>query len=384
MTTSPEPLRLREALAGAAPRDFKLKVAWRAVIQANRLRKRRTGVRGHLSGQGPVQQALDQPVRAAGQEALGDLKRALRRLVRDPLDEPGRVALAAEIDARVAALVGVEVEDEVQVEVTGWPPGTPARHRRRVAGPAGVAPAALPARAAAALARRLDGLVLAGHPLTVRVALGPGERLPPPPRAERFDRSRWSRPRPWLPHLDEEGRYSLTPEPIARRQAARFVGIGTVLDACCGCGGNAVALAQAGRSVVAVEPDAGRLALAEQNARALGVADRIRFVRGRAEGVVPDLQGPGVGLFLDPPWGGPGATLEGLTRWLTERAALLRVGPVALKLPRAFPVDALPERPGGWRVHLELGEPGGPDGAVVRMWTATAGLRPAPGRGDTR
>ncbi|MFO0797882.1 MAG: class I SAM-dependent methyltransferase [Gemmataceae bacterium] len=68
----------------------------------------------------------------------------------------------------------------------------------------------------------------------------------------------------------------------AAHRAERFTQFGTVLDLGCGIGADALALARAGCRVEAVDADPVRLALAEANARALGVADRIRFHLGDA------------------------------------------------------------------------------------------------------
>jgi predicted RNA methylase len=74
-----------------------------------------------------------------------------------------------------------------------------------------------------------------------------------------------------------------------------------VLDAACGAGGNAIGFARAGCRVTAIERDAARLEMARANARVYGVQDRIRFVAGDAQQLVPEL--PADLLFVDPPWG---------------------------------------------------------------------------------
>src|SRR5688500_12753574 len=77
--------------------------------------------------------------------------------------------------------------------------------------------------------------------------------------------------------LDEEGRYSLTPEIIALEMAERVHGK-HVVDLGAGAGGNAIGFARAGCTVTAIEQDAKRLALARHNARCYGVESQIRFV----------------------------------------------------------------------------------------------------------
>lgn len=44
--------------------------------------------------------------------------------------------------------------------------------------------------------------------------------------------------------LDEEGWFSVTPEEIAARQARRCAGVGVVIDAFAGVGGNAIQFAK--------------------------------------------------------------------------------------------------------------------------------------------
>jgi SAM-dependent methyltransferase len=82
-----------------------------------------------------------------------------------------------------------------------------------------------------------------------------------------------------------------TGEVVARHRAARLAPFGTVADLCCGIGGDALALAAAGASVLAVDSDPLRVALAEANAAALGVADRVRCVVGDARTVsLPEVR----------------------------------------------------------------------------------------------
>jgi SAM-dependent methyltransferase len=78
---------------------------------------------------------------------------------------------------------------------------------------------------------------------------------------------------------------------VARHRAARLAPFGTVADLCCGIGGDALALAAAGANVVAVDTDPLRVAMAEANAAALGVASRVRCVVGDALTVpLPDVR----------------------------------------------------------------------------------------------
>jgi SAM-dependent methyltransferase len=64
-------------------------------------------------------------------------------------------------------------------------------------------------------------------------------------------------------------------EAVARYRAKRFARFGTVLDLCCGVGMDAVALAEAGCTVHAIESDPVKAAMAEANAAAAGIAERV-------------------------------------------------------------------------------------------------------------
>jgi hypothetical protein len=160
-------------------------------------------------------------------------------------------------------------------------------------------------RDAADLAARLRGVGLGGRLLEVRVT--PPLKRPWVRDARAADAKRRRETTPGFEkpgvRVDEEGRWSLTPEALALdlgRRAAKL-GLATVVDAGCGVGGNTIGFARAGCSVVAVERDADRLELARHNAAIYGVSARVRFVRGAVEDVLPGLSADL--LFLDPPWG---------------------------------------------------------------------------------
>jgi SAM-dependent methyltransferase len=151
---------------------------------------------------------------------------------------------------------------------------------------------------------RLRAVVLGGRSIGVEID-------PPPPRAlVRAARLRDARARRHTTagflrkgaRLDGEGRISLTPEVLAvaigRQAAGRHV-----VDATCGCGGNAIGFARAGCTVVAVDMSSERLALARHNAGLYGVLDRITFAHADAREVVPDFAADLV--FVDPPWSDP-------------------------------------------------------------------------------
>ena len=100
--------------------------------------------------------------------------------------------------------------------------------------------------------------------------------------------------------LDTEGRFSLTPEKIAYTLGKQADGA-TVIDACCGAGGNAIGFARAGCRVIAIDTDASRLKLARHNAKVYGVERDITFLHGDAKHLYQEYQAQL--LFIDPPWG---------------------------------------------------------------------------------
>lgn len=140
--------------------------------------------------------------------------------------------------------------------------------------------------------------------------------------------------------LDEEGRRSLTPEQLAHELGKRFAG-SSVLDVCCGAGGNAIGFARAGCAVTAVELDASRLALARHNARRYDVA--IDFVHG--DGLEAAATTHADVLFVDPPWAGWDHTrttvddLPLLRDVLTHRE---RFETVLAKVPPSFDTSTIP------------------------------------------
>jgi len=85
-------------------------------------------------------------------------------------------------------------------------------------------------------------------------------------------------------------------EVVARHRAKRYHGASRVADLCCGIGGDLIALA-AGQQVLAVDRDPLHLRLAEANARAFGVADRVSLSLAD----VRDTPLDGLdGVFIDP------------------------------------------------------------------------------------
>ena len=126
----------------------------------------------------------------------------------------------------------------------------------------------------------------------------------------------------------------LTPEALAM-QAAQSCS-GRVLDATCGLGGLAIALARQGCSVVACELSERRIAMARHNARLYGVEIDFRLqdattVTGEFDHVV-----------VDPPWGGRDYGALTLKDLPLVESLLDRAPSVHLKLPVSFQINSLP------------------------------------------
>lgn len=196
---------------------------------------------------------------------------------------------------------------------------------------------------AADLHARLRNVAVAGHAITVDVR----------PRLKRpWVREARSREARRLRHssegfsqrgtrLDDEGRFSLTPEVLALELGERFAGC-TVVDATCGAGGNAIGFARAGCKVIAIDAHRDRLRDAEHNARLYDVHRSIRFLHGDARELLPRCQGDV--LFIDPPWGD---TTKGPSR-LGDHPLLAACWPLGqfrerlAKLPSGFDPASLP------------------------------------------
>jgi SAM-dependent methyltransferase len=120
-------------------------------------------------------------------------------------------------------------------------------------------------------------------------------------------------------------------EAVARYRAGRFTRFLAVLDLCCGIGADTIALAAAGCRVEAVESDPLRLAMARENVRACGLADRVRF----HEGDVRTVSLPPAGAaFVDP------SRREGDRRFLDPDRYQPPLGAVFARFPAGFPLAA--------------------------------------------
>lgn len=228
----------------------------------------------------------------------------------------------------------------------------------------------LPSRDAADLAARLRGIAFGGRKLVVDIA-------PPLPRslvraARTEDARRRRRGSPGFSdrraRLDDEGRMSLTPEALALAMAKQAPGT-TVVDACCGAGGNAIAFAREGQRVCSVEISSSRVRLARENASLYGVAGRIDFIQGDAAELLPSM-GADL-LFIDPPWGEDwNRELSGLNDLplleplLRHRA---RFSEVWIKVPPSFDPAQLP----GFEPQAMFGVGVGDAHRVKFLWMRT-------------
>ncbi|XP_011029813.1 PREDICTED: uncharacterized protein LOC105129425 isoform X2 [Populus euphratica] len=102
--------------------------------------------------------------------------------------------------------------------------------------------------------------------------------------------------------MDEEGWFSVTPEPIAKHHALRCMG-DTIIDCFTGVGGNAIQFAQRYKHVIAIDIDPKKIDYAFHNASIYGVSDQIDFIEGDFFALASKLKADSV--FLSPPWGGP-------------------------------------------------------------------------------
>jgi len=154
---------------------------------------------------------------------------------------------------------------------------------------------------AADIAARLRGLGFDGRALVVACVPPLGRALVREARLREARARRETTPgfvRPGA-RATGEGRYSLTPEALALELGQLAQGA-SVVDACCGSGGNTIGFARAGCAVTALELDPARLAEARHNAALYGVAGRVSFQLADAREVVPRQRAEL--LFVDPPW----------------------------------------------------------------------------------
>jgi len=244
------------------------------------------------------------------------------------------------------------------VLVTGVPAWVP---HLRLLGPGDWAPAddgwtaELPREAAADLAARLRNLGMDGRPFEVQVRPSLKRKLVRDARSVDAKRRRDTSPgftRTDV-RLDDEGRWSLTPEKLALALGQRAPA--TVVDATCGAGGNAIGFARAGARVIAIETDKHRAELARHNARVHGVADQVDVRVGDAAELLAGIDAEL--CFVDPPWEGYDAVrcgLEDLSVLQHLLPATERFDQVWLKLPPSFVTADLPGFvPRAWFGHAK-------------------------------
>lgn len=104
--------------------------------------------------------------------------------------------------------------------------------------------------------------------------------------------------------LDCESWFSVTPEKIAAHLAERL-SCDIIIDAFCGCGGNAIQFAHTCKRVIAIDIDPVKINMAKHNARIYGVADKIDFIIGDFLQIDCTFNFRSDIVFLSPPWGGP-------------------------------------------------------------------------------
>ncbi|WP_455432055.1 class I SAM-dependent methyltransferase [Streptomyces wuyuanensis] len=142
---------------------------------------------------------------------------------------------------------------------------------------------------------------------------------------------------------------------VAGHRAARFaeLGVRSVADLCCGIGGDAIALARAGISVLAVDRDPFTADVARANAEALGLASLIEVRRADVTEVDTSSHDA---VFVDParragrggrgPKGGGGRIFDPEAyspplSWAVGAARTARYA--ALKIAPGIPHEAIPE-----------------------------------------
>lgn len=97
-------------------------------------------------------------------------------------------------------------------------------------------------------------------------------------------------------YLTREALEQASSAPVAAHRARRLAGR-AVADCCCGVGADALAMAEAGCAVTAIDRDPLRLAMAEANAQGRGLAGRVAFMqRDLLEAPPP----PAEVIFCDP------------------------------------------------------------------------------------
>lgn len=260
--------------------------------------------------------------------AVACLRVALRELVL------GKDASAADVALEHFASFDVREPERVRLSIDA-----PAWLDRARYGPLGE----VSASHARFVMRAIDGIILGGQQVTVRVEppVRPGRVARPfEPLESRIERIFGHRDALY----DDEGLYSATEVKLARDVVRGLRGV--VIDGTCGLGCLAMAAADLPgvTKVIAIERDAGRMRLAAHDIGLRGLSGKIELMHGDVRALLPTLRGDA--LILDPPWGGR----EYPTGAVSLSDLPLDVGPliegfagaVRLKLPRGLDVATLP------------------------------------------
>ncbi|MGB0641196.1 MAG: RsmD family RNA methyltransferase, partial [Myxococcota bacterium] len=345
---------VRNELAAIRP-HVSAKVAWRETIRLLRKAKK-DGQRLTLTSQSAVHRLLD--LNSHPEMDLPSLKEFLRQVVQEP-SNLGKESAAIEIDRWAAKWLPKHAINPVTLSARGWPDWLSTDDKEFIWGPASDQFVCSPAEAAQ-LFHHLDGLNLGGSLIRLSHNLATDQVLPPVIRKNRA-RKRVRGHSCWLPHVDEEGRISATPRPIAEMHGEMLNGAAdVVVDAFCGLGADTVSAALAGCTVFAIEKNPNRLELAKANVDHFGVANKVTFLLGDATQIGPRLlnEHPDAAVFLDPPWGG--------VQW--DRAAMnfdtlfgrykplwnagIEKHPILLKLPRTFDTASIPPTKTIWKFRI--------------------------------
>ncbi|MEV4079993.1 class I SAM-dependent methyltransferase [Nonomuraea fuscirosea] len=148
----------------------------------------------------------------------------------------------------------------------------------------------------------------------------------------------------FTPHGLEQSTRAEVAEHRARRLMKMIEPPPAVADACCGIGGDLLALARAGCAVTAVDTDPLTAAVAAANARALGVAERVTVRVGDAAEIRPEEYDV---LFADPARRtGRGRTFDPMAYsppWPVVLDLISRARLACVKVAPGIPYEFIPE-----------------------------------------
>ncbi|WP_245966942.1 class I SAM-dependent methyltransferase [Sphaerisporangium album] len=145
-------------------------------------------------------------------------------------------------------------------------------------------------------------------------------------------------------YFTPDGLEQATRAEVAAHRARRFAPGTRVADACCGIGGDLIALARAGCRVDAVDLDPLTVEVARANAAALGLADRVTVRRGEASEIEPEAYDV---LFADPARRSTGRRvfdpMAYSPPWPVVLDLVARAGAACLKVAPGIPYELIPE-----------------------------------------